>query len=192
MVLHSSTQKMRRRRKKRGFSIVVCIFAAYNVGWVVRSGLQRLMISLERTHNIKIKFYFFPIWRHYLNNFISSFQVFGSPSTPILENPEHQTRWYFKYFLGKRTYTNPDFRLLFDCIVCPILAPLLTARGPLIIWLLSIAEHMFFLFISVLAVTHTVLCDAYGMPSWCYDTNNYNDDNIDKIKSSASKLRGNW
>jgi hypothetical protein len=28
-------------------------------------------------------------------------QVFGSPSTPILENPEHQTRWYFKYFLGK-------------------------------------------------------------------------------------------
>lgn len=30
-----------------------------------------------------------------------TFQVFGSPSTPILENPEHQTRWYFKYFLGK-------------------------------------------------------------------------------------------
>ncbi|XP_055643647.1 GTPase-activating Rap/Ran-GAP domain-like protein 3 isoform X2 [Toxorhynchites rutilus septentrionalis] len=28
-------------------------------------------------------------------------EVFGSPSTPILENPEHQTRWYFKYFLGK-------------------------------------------------------------------------------------------
>lgn len=30
-----------------------------------------------------------------------SLQVFGSPSAPILENPEHQTRWYFKYFLGK-------------------------------------------------------------------------------------------
>ncbi|XP_055677387.1 GTPase-activating Rap/Ran-GAP domain-like protein 3 isoform X3 [Lutzomyia longipalpis] len=28
-------------------------------------------------------------------------EVFGSPSTPILENPEHQTRWYFKYFLGR-------------------------------------------------------------------------------------------
>ncbi|XP_058447300.1 GTPase-activating Rap/Ran-GAP domain-like protein 3 isoform X3 [Malaya genurostris] len=28
-------------------------------------------------------------------------EVFGSPSIPILENPEHQTRWYFKYFLGK-------------------------------------------------------------------------------------------
>ncbi|XP_076302614.1 GTPase-activating Rap/Ran-GAP domain-like protein 3, partial [Lasioglossum baleicum] len=27
--------------------------------------------------------------------------MFGSPSTPILENPEYQTRWYFKYFLGK-------------------------------------------------------------------------------------------
>lgn len=33
-------------------------------------------------------------------------QIFGSPSTPILENPEYQTRWYFKYFLGKREY--PD------------------------------------------------------------------------------------
>jgi len=31
-------------------------------------------------------------------------QIFGSPSTPILENPEYQTRWYFKYFLGKREY----------------------------------------------------------------------------------------
>ncbi|XP_050726126.1 GTPase-activating Rap/Ran-GAP domain-like protein 3 isoform X6 [Eriocheir sinensis] len=28
-------------------------------------------------------------------------QMYGSPSTPILENPEYQTRWYFKYFLGK-------------------------------------------------------------------------------------------
>ncbi|XP_025830700.1 GTPase-activating Rap/Ran-GAP domain-like protein 3 isoform X2 [Agrilus planipennis] len=28
-------------------------------------------------------------------------EVFGSPSTPVLENPEYQTRWYFKYFLGK-------------------------------------------------------------------------------------------
>lgn len=28
-------------------------------------------------------------------------QIFGSPSTPVLENPEYQTRWYFKYFLGK-------------------------------------------------------------------------------------------
>ncbi|XP_066244731.1 GTPase-activating Rap/Ran-GAP domain-like protein 3 isoform X2 [Euwallacea similis] len=27
--------------------------------------------------------------------------MFGSPSTPVLENPECQTRWYFKYFLGK-------------------------------------------------------------------------------------------
>lgn len=33
---------------------------------------------------------------------ISRQQMFGSPSTPILENPEYQTRWYFKYFLGKR------------------------------------------------------------------------------------------
>ena len=31
-------------------------------------------------------------------------QIFGSPSTPVLENPEYQTRWYFKYFLGKREY----------------------------------------------------------------------------------------
>lgn len=23
------------------------------------------------------------------------------PSTPVLENPEHQTKWYFKFFLGK-------------------------------------------------------------------------------------------
>lgn len=35
------------------------------------------------------------------NGQLSLSQVFGSPSTPILENPEHQTRWYFKYFLGK-------------------------------------------------------------------------------------------
>lgn len=27
--------------------------------------------------------------------------MYGSPSTPILENPEYQTRWYFRYFLGK-------------------------------------------------------------------------------------------
>ncbi|KAF2367172.1 Rap GTPase activating protein domain [Trinorchestia longiramus] len=27
--------------------------------------------------------------------------VYSSPNTPILENPEYQTRWYFKYFLGK-------------------------------------------------------------------------------------------
>jgi hypothetical protein len=31
-------------------------------------------------------------------------QIFGSPSTPVLENPEYQTRWYFKYFLGKCKY----------------------------------------------------------------------------------------
>ena len=29
-------------------------------------------------------------------------QVYNSPTTPVLENPEYQTRWYFKYFLGKR------------------------------------------------------------------------------------------
>ncbi|XP_047352106.1 GTPase-activating Rap/Ran-GAP domain-like protein 3 isoform X3 [Vespa velutina] len=28
-------------------------------------------------------------------------EMFGSPNIPILENPEYQTRWYFKYFLGK-------------------------------------------------------------------------------------------
>ena len=28
-------------------------------------------------------------------------QVYNSPNTPVLENPEYQTRWYFKYFLGK-------------------------------------------------------------------------------------------
>jgi hypothetical protein len=33
-------------------------------------------------------------------------QIFGSSSTPILENPEFHTRWYFKYFLGKSEY--PD------------------------------------------------------------------------------------
>ncbi|KPJ21450.1 GTPase-activating Rap/Ran-GAP domain-like protein 3 [Papilio machaon] len=27
--------------------------------------------------------------------------LFGPPSAPVLENPEFQTRWYFKYFLGK-------------------------------------------------------------------------------------------
>ncbi|XP_055339868.1 GTPase-activating Rap/Ran-GAP domain-like protein 3 isoform X2 [Paramacrobiotus metropolitanus] len=26
---------------------------------------------------------------------------YHSPSTPLLENPEYQTRWYFKYFLGR-------------------------------------------------------------------------------------------
>lgn len=31
--------------------------------------------------------------------------MFGSPSTPVLENPEYQTRWYFKYFLGKRKFS---------------------------------------------------------------------------------------
>lgn len=36
-------------------------------------------------------------------------QMFGSPSTPILENPEYQTRWYFKYFLGKRKLSIPVF-----------------------------------------------------------------------------------
>lgn len=29
-------------------------------------------------------------------------KVYNSPNTPVLENPEYQTRWYFKYFLGKR------------------------------------------------------------------------------------------
>ena len=33
---------------------------------------------------------------------LGELQMFGSPSTPVLENPEYQTRWYFKYFLGKR------------------------------------------------------------------------------------------
>ncbi|XP_022237896.1 GTPase-activating Rap/Ran-GAP domain-like protein 3 [Limulus polyphemus] len=28
-------------------------------------------------------------------------ELYGSPSTPVLENPEYQTRWYFKYFLGR-------------------------------------------------------------------------------------------
>lgn len=28
-------------------------------------------------------------------------KVYNSPNTPVLENPEYQTRWYFKYFLGK-------------------------------------------------------------------------------------------
>ena len=32
------------------------------------------------------------------------YQMYGSPTTPVLENPEYQTRWYFKYFLGKRKY----------------------------------------------------------------------------------------
>jgi hypothetical protein len=31
-------------------------------------------------------------------------KVYNSPTTPVLENPEYQTRWYFKYFLGKREY----------------------------------------------------------------------------------------
>ncbi|CAL4062110.1 unnamed protein product, partial [Meganyctiphanes norvegica] len=37
-------------------------------------------------------------------------QMYGSPSTPILENPEYQTRWYFKYFLGKlhQNYVGSD------------------------------------------------------------------------------------
>ncbi|XP_041974012.1 GTPase-activating Rap/Ran-GAP domain-like protein 3 [Aricia agestis] len=28
-------------------------------------------------------------------------ELFGPPNAPVLENPEFQTRWYFKYFLGK-------------------------------------------------------------------------------------------
>ncbi|XKL68263.1 hypothetical protein PGB90_003754 [Kerria lacca] len=37
-------------------------------------------------------------------------EIFGSPSTPVLENPEYQTRWYFKYFLGKvhQNYVGAD------------------------------------------------------------------------------------
>ncbi|XP_012254157.2 GTPase-activating Rap/Ran-GAP domain-like protein 3 isoform X2 [Athalia rosae] len=37
-------------------------------------------------------------------------EMFGSPSTPVLENPENQTRWYFKYFLGKlhQNYVGSD------------------------------------------------------------------------------------
>lgn len=38
-------------------------------------------------------------------------KMFGSPSTPVLENPEYQTRWYFKYFLGKREYDTLAFFL---------------------------------------------------------------------------------
>merc|ERR1740128_506144 len=32
------------------------------------------------------------------------------PATPVLENPEHQTKWYYKYFLGKlhRNYVGQD------------------------------------------------------------------------------------
>ncbi len=31
-------------------------------------------------------------------------------STPVLENPEHQTKWYYKYFLGKlhKNYVGQD------------------------------------------------------------------------------------
>ncbi|XP_050432904.1 GTPase-activating Rap/Ran-GAP domain-like protein 3 [Adelges cooleyi] len=37
-------------------------------------------------------------------------EMFGSPCTPVLENPEFQTRWYFKYFLGKihQNYVGSD------------------------------------------------------------------------------------
>ncbi|XP_063906310.1 GTPase-activating Rap/Ran-GAP domain-like protein 3 isoform X2 [Zophobas morio] len=37
-------------------------------------------------------------------------EMFGSPSTPVLENPEYQTRWYFKYFLGRlhQNYVGTD------------------------------------------------------------------------------------
>ncbi|XP_043500600.1 GTPase-activating Rap/Ran-GAP domain-like protein 3 isoform X2 [Polistes fuscatus] len=37
-------------------------------------------------------------------------EMFGSPNIPILENPEYQTRWYFKYFLGKlhQNYVTSD------------------------------------------------------------------------------------
>ncbi|XP_026673257.1 GTPase-activating Rap/Ran-GAP domain-like protein 3 [Ceratina calcarata] len=41
-------------------------------------------------------------------------EMFGSPSTPILENPEYQTRWYFKYFLGKLLYEMQICNLLHD------------------------------------------------------------------------------
>lgn len=43
-------------------------------------------------------------------------QVFGSPSAPILENPEQQTRWYFKYFLGKGKFSSPLFMF---CLIGP-------------------------------------------------------------------------
>ncbi|XP_076316326.1 GTPase-activating Rap/Ran-GAP domain-like protein 3 [Tachypleus tridentatus] len=37
-------------------------------------------------------------------------ELYGSPSTPVLENPECQTRWYFKYFLGRlhQNYAGAD------------------------------------------------------------------------------------
>ncbi|XP_076331867.1 GTPase-activating Rap/Ran-GAP domain-like protein 3 [Tachypleus tridentatus] len=40
----------------------------------------------------------------------SFFSCTDPPSTPFLENPEYQTRWYFKYFLGKlhQNYVGAD------------------------------------------------------------------------------------
>ncbi|GAB6031593.1 hypothetical protein CHUAL_009358 [Chamberlinius hualienensis] len=37
-------------------------------------------------------------------------EIYSSPSTPVLENPEYQTRWYFKYFLGRvhQNYVGAD------------------------------------------------------------------------------------
>ncbi|XP_063547714.1 GTPase-activating Rap/Ran-GAP domain-like protein 3 isoform X1 [Cydia strobilella] len=38
-------------------------------------------------------------------------ELFGPHNTPVLENPEFQTRWYFKYFLGKmhQNYVGLDY-----------------------------------------------------------------------------------
>lgn len=69
-----------------------------------RSRRQRWSINRNATHRFECSDRFMLILAHMVHTPVFgrySIQVYNSPTTPVLENPEYQTRWYFKYFLGK-------------------------------------------------------------------------------------------
>jgi len=63
---------------------------------------MKLLLLLFHTYGRKMMCVF--ISENYVNVFRFQDSRFGSPAAPLLENPEIQTRWYFKYFLGKGRY----------------------------------------------------------------------------------------
>jgi hypothetical protein len=72
------------------------------ISYTATNSICHASLSLQNTscHSIQT----IPHHVMLMTTFSLLLQIFGSPSTPILENPEYQTRWYFKYFLGKREY----------------------------------------------------------------------------------------
>ncbi|XP_034188029.1 GTPase-activating Rap/Ran-GAP domain-like protein 3 isoform X1 [Osmia lignaria lignaria] len=73
-------------------------------------------------------------------------EMFGSPSTPILENPEYQTRWYFKYFLGKlhQNYiaADPERNCLFLSVVTNEVSDQSVPHYRVILWTKSGAQKI--------------------------------------------------